>query len=108
MDAESDCISILFIDAYSDDSILLNAQEKKSIDTPPTVAELIDERALDDCCKAAPLNVGRARSEFHIDQQGPYVRKSIVVDFIQIKAPTSLQTRILYLPSYPPIAGHPG
>lgn len=58
IDAKSDDTNILVINADSDETIPLSAQDEKVIDTPQTVKQLIVKRARDDFFKAATLNVG--------------------------------------------------
>lgn len=106
IDAERDHKSILVIIAKSESIIPLNAKSETSIDTPPTLEEVIVERALDDYCKAVSLHVRHAGSGFHIDQREFLVRKSIVNESIQIVEPASLQVLILYLTHHPFIVGY--
>lgn len=69
---------MLVIDNNSGDIILLNAQTDTSIDTAPTIEELIVELAHDDYHKAGSLHIGKPNSEFTTEQQGLLVRKSVV------------------------------
>lgn len=100
--AESDDNSILVINADCDDSILLNAQEEKSINTSPPLEKLVVAQALDRYCKAATLNFGHIGSELHIDQRELFIRIFIANESIQIVAPTSPRACILYLARHLP------
>lgn len=60
--AKSGNTSILVINANSDNIILLKAQKKRSIKTPPTLEEPINKQTDDEYCKAVSLNVDHAGS----------------------------------------------
>lgn len=60
IDAKDDNTNMPVINVNSSEIILLNRQEKKSIDTLPTVVELVVERACVDYCKVGTLNFGRS------------------------------------------------
>lgn len=108
VDRMSNHSNIFSLHAQSSDTIPLQARVKPSLDTPPTLEELIVEQAHDGYCKASSLHIGHSHSEFHTNQRGLLVPKSVVSESIQIVATKALRMRILYLAHYPPIAGHPG
>lgn len=79
IDTEDDNTGILVISANSNDIFSLDAQEGKSINTHPTLEELITRQAFNEYCKAASFNFDHAESKFNLSQRGLFVQKSIVV-----------------------------
>lgn len=69
IDPERDNIGILVTNAISDKIILLDAQDKESVDTPPTIEKLIIEQARDDYCNTATINIGQSGSDLNNDQR---------------------------------------
>lgn len=74
--AEGDHTSNLALNAISRDIVSLNAQEDNSICTPSPLMELVVGQALDNCRKAASLNIDHAESKVHINQRGRLVQKT--------------------------------
>lgn len=57
IDAESDRTSILVTSADRNDIIPIIVQEENSIDTPPTIEELVAHKTHVDYCETVSLNV---------------------------------------------------
>lgn len=81
IDTESDDTNILVINRNSDEIILIIAQEKKWIDSPPKSKESTPEQALNKHCKALSLNVDHTGSRNCIDGRDLLDQKFIVGEF---------------------------
>lgn len=94
------------INTNSNEKIQIYAQPDASLSTPPAEEEFVVEQALEDYRKAASFQVRQSNTDFHVDDRGLLIRKSIVDKAIQTVVSESLRNRILYISYFPPIAGH--
>lgn len=90
IDAESDEDRKLVINGNSDNIVPLNAPEKKSVDKPPSLEELIIKQPLNKYCGATSVNGGHAKFGFYFGHRGLLARNSIINKSILIVAPASL------------------
>lgn len=106
--AEHDRTRILTITDNGNKIVLVNVQEERSVDTPPTLKVLVAKHAPDEYCKPKSLNISHAESKVRIFHRSLLTQRSTAKKSTQNVASVKLRALILYLAHHLPISGHTG
>lgn len=82
---------VLIADVNCEEVLSLNAQSQSTDNTPPSEEEMILERANDNYYRVAATQAGDSTSEFTVDENGLFIRKSPVTEAKQTIVPLCLQ-----------------